>query len=113
MTYETSFSIQAACGRECNIYVDAEYQAGSEAHHENGLPTEAATGEEWLIGFMSIDGIEYPINDNTAKVFEIYDWETDTDHVMNGEQLRTMCIEYLIAERDCPTWDSNNDDLPF
>jgi len=113
MTYETSFSIQAACGRESNIYVDAEYQSGSEAHHENGLPTEAATGEEWLIGIMSIDGVEYPINDDTAKVFEFFDGPECEGRPMTGEELKEMCIDYLIAERDCPTWDSNNDDLPF
>jgi hypothetical protein len=114
MTYETQFSIQAACGRDVIINIEAEYYEGAEAHHENGLPTEAATGEEWQIGIMTIDGTEYPLNDDTAKAFEMYDYHTDTDHVTNGEQLKTMCIEYLIAERDCPNWDSlNNDDLPF
>lgn len=97
--FETGFSLETKTGHDAAIYTEGEYTSGHDAAcDECGRPTECSSGDEWVVTFLLIDGVECDINDNIASMFEI--WSGDAWRTMTAEDLTACCIDFLTAERD-------------
>ena len=108
--FETGFSLETKTGSELSIYTEGEYTSGQDAAcDECGRPTECATDDEWVVTFLSIDGVEHDITNETASMFDI--WSGDSWRTMTASDLTACCIDFLTAERDMETADDNY--LPY